>query len=444
MFKPSSKKDGSSPLLRPDADAVSLHSTHQDADFEHNGSASSSSNRHAAFPDVDDDAPELSLDNDDLPPLYSDVVNEGDQLENGALLQGQNQSQNGNVHAAPGANRFRYPSTAVGEPQKWRYDVALPASGNSADDDVQQLLQTVNRWAQIPPRPYVQLRGTHSQTVEKDGKKETREVVDFDVKVELTPYLYSDARAYQSWCTLRTPDDREKTRRGTVFRCQAPGMSGPPRLGDVEQLPANSADKPSLEDWCRRYCQDSSKLRAFQLERRMTGFDYKRVRSMMETLVGRTNYRGRLQVSFPVDEIGQVYYSEHRFNHWRLSRWIQALCVLSLMIIFTWPYLYFATKRYEVVTVDWPFSRTTPDGRKQYVSLSEEQWYNMWARAITSGVLGKRQATLDQEDLRRAEGAEPTFEPTGNTTVDGALGFVRAGIHAMNQVSRQMGWGGDC
>ncbi|CAK7265675.1 hypothetical protein SEPCBS57363_001703 [Sporothrix epigloea] len=440
MFKSTSKTNGSSPLLRPDADALSLHSTRQDSDFDRVGSTSSSNNRHPAFLDADDDDSELLLDNDDLPPLYSDVVNQGEPAD----AAGHPESQNVNARDPPNAGRFRYPSTIAGEPQKWRYDVALPLGGSTADEDVQKLVKTVQKWAKIPPRPYVQLRGTHFHTAEKDGKKETRETVDFDVKVELTPYLYSDARSYQSWCTLRTPDDGEKTRRGTVFRCQAPGLSGPPRLGDVEQSPARGADKPSLEDWCRRYCEDTSKLRTFQLERRMTGFDYKRVRSMMETLVSRTNYRGRLQVSFPVDEVGQVYYSEHRFNRWRLSRWIQALCVLTVMIVFTWPYLFFATKRYEVVTVDWPFSRSTAQGRKEYVSLSEEQWYNMWARAITNGVLGKQQRTLDQEDLRRAEGAEPTFVSTGNTTVDGALGLVRAGINAMNQVNRQLGWGGDC
>ncbi|CAK7269537.1 hypothetical protein SEPCBS119000_003618 [Sporothrix epigloea] len=444
MSKPNSKHDGSSPLLQPNTDAVSLHSMHSDGGSDQNGSANSSSNRHAAFPDVGDDAPELSLDNDDLPPLYSEVVNEGRQPEIAAPSQGQNQSQNVNVHAAPGASHFRYPATAAGVPYEWRYQVAKPAVGNSVDDNVQQLLQIVNGWAQIPPRSYVQLRGTHSQTVKEDGKKETREVVDFDVKVELTPYLYSDARTYQSWRTLRTSDNHEMTRRGTVFRCQAPEIGGSPRLSDEEQLPANGADKPSLEDWCRRYCQDTSKLRTFQLERRMVGFDCKRVRAMMETLVGRTNYRGQLQVSFPVYEFAHVYYSDHCINHWRLTHWIKVLCALTFMFIFTWPFLFFATKRYEVVTVDWPFARITADGRKQYVSLSEEQWYNMWARAITSAVLCRRQATLGQEDLRRAEAAEPTFEPTGNMTVDGALEYMRASIHAMNQVNQQMGWGGDC
>ncbi|CAK7206802.1 hypothetical protein SEUCBS139899_009608 [Sporothrix eucalyptigena] len=435
-------KPGSSPLLRPDPDAVSLHSTHADSGI---GSSISGSNRHAAFLDADDDAPELFLDGDDLPPLYSDVVNEEGEDGDSADEQAQApRGQQGSNASQPGLARFRYPTTAAGDPQKWRYDIA-PLGSGTVDDQVRNLVNIVKTWAQIPPRPFVQLRGTHNETVDNNkGKKENREIVDFDVKVELTPYLYSDVRTYRSWRELRTPDNRERRRRGTVFKRQAPEVSGPPRLEDTEQGAIADADsKPTLEDWCRRYCEDPSKLRAFQLERRMVGFDYKKVRSQMESLVRGTNYCGHLQVSFPVDEVGQVYYSAHKFNRWRLLKWVQALCILTLMIIFTWPYLFFTTKRYEVVTVDWPFSRTNAEGNKEYTSLSESQWYNMWARAISKAVLGKRQGTLDQEDLRQAEGAEPTFESTGNATVDGALGYVRAGINAMNQVNRQMGWGAD-
>ncbi|KIH87680.1 hypothetical protein SPBR_05027 [Sporothrix brasiliensis 5110] len=425
-------KPGSSPLLRPDGDAVSLHSTH--------GSSS-----HAAFLDADEDAPELFLDGDDMPPLYTDVVsgNVDDSAVN-AETEGSS-AAGGRSAGAPSNGRFRYPSYVEGEPQKWRYDI-----GHFGTEDPAQALATAaTHWAQAPPRPYVQLVGKHKQTVDHNGKKETRDVVDFDVKVELTPYLFSDAVTYKSWRTLRTPENRDKVRRGTVFRCQAPAASGPPRLPeDPESNAAVAADgdddKPTLEDWCRRYTEDPAKLRSFTLERRMVGFDYKKVQTQMESLVRRTNYRGHLAVTFPTDEVGLVMYSDHRFNRWRMMKWVQALCVLTLMVLFTWPYLFFATKSYEVVTVDWPFSRTTPEGRKEYVSLSEDQWYNMWARAITKAVLGKRQGTLDQDDLRQAEGAEPTFESTGNSTVDGALGFVRAGITAMNSVNRQLGWGGDC
>ncbi|CAK7221250.1 hypothetical protein SBRCBS47491_004464 [Sporothrix bragantina] len=457
----SSKKGGSSPLMRPDADAVSLHSTHADSGFGGSSSSAAASNRHAAFLDADDDAPELFLDSDDLPPLYTDVVNEdGEPAEDGLQAPGQVQGQ-GQVQRehqgqrasgpnnAPGMHRFMYPINAPSEPQKWRYDM-MPRLGNgSARDNARLLAHMVEEWAAIPPRPYVQLRGTHNQTVDKDGKKETREVVDFDLKVELTPYLYSDARTYESWREISSPANNSKARRGTVFKCKAPIATGPPRLTDDEEqqqaLSAGESDEtPNYKDWCQRYIEDPSKLRAFQLERRMTGFDYKRVRSMLETLVRRTNYHGGLQISFPTEEVGQVFYSDHRFNRWRVNKWIQALCVLTLTIIFTWPYLFFATKRYEVITVNWPFSRTDLEGQKDYVSLTEDQWYNMWARAINNAVLGKRQGTLDQEDLRQAEGSAPNFEPTGNTTVDGALGFVRAGINAMNQVNRQRGWGNNC
>ncbi|CAK7242363.1 MAG: hypothetical protein STHCBS139747_003851 [Sporothrix thermara] len=493
MFAPSNNKKGSSsPLLRPDSDALSLHSAHADSGFGGSGSGSGSGssrnfgNRNAAFFDTDDDAPELFLDdNDELPPLYSDVVNEDGALIDGgaqssqpaAIFQSQGQGQ-GQPQMGLRAN-FRTPVMYAGEPQKWRYEIMpriMPQSTRPArstqsgaaalDDDVRHFLDTVNIWARYPPRPYVQLRGTHSETVESDGKKKIREVVDFDVKVDLTPFLYHNTATYESWSTVQVATNRDKVRRGTIFRRQAPGMSGPPRLGDEEQAAAAAGtagddNNPTLEDWCRRFCEDPSRLRSFQLERRMTGFNHGRVRKMLERLVRSTNYRGGLQVTFPVDEVGHVFYNAHRFNEWRLSKWIRAFCVLTLMIIFTWPYLYFTTKRYEVVTVDWPFSRITVERGKEYVSLNEDQWYNLWARAIAKAVLAKRQGTLDQVDLRQAEGAEPTFgsaiesafgsaslgsalPSTGNSTVDGAVGVVRAGINAMNMINRQNGWGYNC
>ncbi len=113
------------------------------------------------------------------------------------------------------------------------------------------------------------------------------------------------------------------------------------------------------------------------------------------------------------------------------------------MIVFTWPYLFFRTTRFEVVVAEWPFSRPKENSGKEYVSLSEDQWYNIWARATKKAVLEKRQITLDQQDLFDAEGARPTFN-TGHEPVDSALGLLHAGINAMNEASHQLAWGGDC
>ena len=64
----------------------------------------------------------------------------------------------------------------------------------------------------------------------------------------------------------------------------------------------------------------------------------------------------------------------------------------------------------------------------------------MWGRAINRAVLEKRQGTLDQQDLIAADSPAPVF---GVAVVDGAMSFVRAGVGAMNEVNRQLGWGYD-
>ncbi|KAJ1324099.1 hypothetical protein MN608_10159 [Microdochium nivale] len=46
---------------------------------------------------------------------------------------------------------------------------------------------------------------------------------------------------------------------------------------------------------------------------------------------------------------------------------------------------------------------------KECVSISEEQWYNMWARTIWRAVLARRQGTLHQQDLAEAEQQAPAF-----------------------------------
>jgi hypothetical protein len=175
--------------------------------------------------------------------------------------------------------------------------------------------------------------------------------------------------------------------------------------------------------------------------RRVVGFDEEKVRQKLESLVRNTNYHGHLNITFPVKDQYVHVFNEAKINRWRLTTWIYWLCIFTLMFVFTWPYLFFRTKRFEVVSVDWSFSQLGQDGRKKYVSISEDQWYNLWGRAIHRAVLEKRQSTLDQQDLIAAEGAAPVF---GNAVVDGAMGVFRAGVSAMNEVNRQLGWGGDC
>jgi hypothetical protein len=114
------------------------------------------------------------------------------------------------------------------------------------------------------------------------------------------------------------------------------------------------------------------------------------------------------------------------------------LFYVSLLFIFTWPYLFFATKRWAVVKVDWAFSK-----KDAYATVSERRWFEIWKSCIKKAVLAKRQGLLTEEDLRIANAPEQEFR-SGHEGLDTAVGFLGAGLQAYNQVNRQLGWGGDC
>ncbi|TGJ79727.1 hypothetical protein E0Z10_g9041 [Xylaria hypoxylon] len=373
-------------------------------------------------PYVDDDAPEIDI--DDLPPNYSDAIESIESYEAAPML-------------SPGSatNDTIRPSDLDARVVIDQNSGAQAWVAKSVEDP--RRLETYTRQLSgIPPRPYMNLVGTHTETTkDSKGKNEKNTVTDFDVTVELTPYLFADAQYRKSWSQLRTVDNREKVHRGTI-RAKRQG-------GSNQSIEIGADVSPTLQEWCHRFAASPAGLKCFTFQRQMVGFDEEGVKHRLEGLVRGTNYRGHLRVQLITKDARIDFYNDAKINRWRLTPWIRWMFFLTLTFIFSWPYLIFRTKRWEVVVAEWPFSRTNESGNREYVSLSEDQWYNMWAQAICRAVLEKRQTLLDQSDLRRAHEANPAFN-TGDSNVDGALGLFRAGIHAMNEVNRQLGWGGDC
>jgi hypothetical protein len=380
-----------------DADAVSLHSQSRGRVFEN-------------------DVPELES---DMPPLYSDI--EPDTTANAPLL--------------PTILRPSY-LVELEDGQTGFYKVDANAGTEfliheSLDKNPSDLERQIRKSATKPPRPSVRVLGTHSQTVQEKGKSEKKTITDFDVSLDLTPYLFSDAASATSWTKLRTVENTEKTRRGTILRKRAPGVKR-----DIEV----TSPKPTLAEWCHRYCASHSSIKSFVLKREVSGFDQEKMREKLEPLVRGTNYRGKVTISFPVKDNSVVIYSDCKANRWRLTPWIVWVCYLSFLWLLTWPYLFFRTKRFEVAIADWPFSVIEYDGSQQYVSMSEDHIYNLWGRAISRAVLDKRQGTLGQEDLIASQTAPE--QPFGNA-LEGAPSFLRHGVNAITAVNRQLGWGGD-
>lgn len=400
----------SDPTNSQPADAVSLHSNPAQGE---------------AFPPYnEEDAAELNIVSiDDLPPVYDDAV----------------ASSSSEPLLAASAPATAAREDCISDIFPFRKDTNGPEYYVESRLEDPVVLEKHTRYlATLPPRPYIRVVGTHNERHKKsDNRTETRRVTDFDVRVEMTPYLYSDAQYRRSWSHLRTAENGEKTRRGTILKKRAKGAT--------QNIEVGGDPKPPLEEWCHRFCASHAGLKCFTLRREVTGFDFPEVRHRLIQLVQDTNYRGNLDVQWVTGDETVEMYNETHTNRWRLTTWIRTVCFFTLMFIFTWPWLFFRTRRWEVVVAEWPFSRIKDGSRSEieYVSLSEQQWYNMWARAIVKAVVERRQTTLDQADLRRAQLPEPSFD-SGNTTVNGAVGLFRAGLVAMNEVNRQLGWGGDC
>lgn len=347
---------------------------------------------------VDDDALELEI--DDLPPLYDDIVDPS-------------------AEAAP-----LRPQNPLGPPPEM---IIAPYSRDAGtgvenyldsrlDNDPELLERHIYHWAQSPPRQFIRLHGQHQQTEEdRDGKKETKWVTDFDVQVEITPYLFRDAVNYVSFKSVYCLEDDVKARRGTVFATKATRRNADPEGGHILR-------KPTLEEWCHRYCASHAGLKCFTIHRQVIGFDQVKIREKFLGLIRATNYRGQYDVTFPVKDEYIHIYNHCKTNRWRATPWIWWLCTLTLTFIFTWPYLFFMTKRWDVVKVHWPFRDIKGNG--EYASISEDQLYNLWARAVYRAVFERQQRVLDQRDLADAERAPLGFN---SDLVNDTTGIFRAG-----------------
>ncbi|KAF4336439.1 Increased recombination centers 6 [Fusarium beomiforme] len=200
------------------------------------------------------------------------------------------------------------------------------------DTDPQFLEQHISELAKEPPRPYVRIQGL--------DRKGSKDGVDFDIHIELTPLLYQEMATRRSWRRILAVNNFDKVRRGTASMTRAPGFggSGPPEEGT-----------PDVAQWCYRYCANKAGLKVFVLERRLTGWDFALVGSRLESLVRGTGYRGEVNITFPTTNARVEIYNRCLTNRWRLTRWIVLLFSFTFLWMFTWPWVSLRTKWYETV-----------------------------------------------------------------------------------------------
>jgi hypothetical protein len=188
----------------------------------------------------------------------------------------------------------------------------------------------------------------------------------------------------------------------------------------------------------------------------VTGFDEEYLKQRLEGLIRGTNYRGHISVTFPVENKNVDLYTSNRINQWRLTTWIRWVFYLTFLWIFSWPALFFATKRYAVVKAEWPWSTTDSQGIKQYTSISEEQWFEKWHVGIRRLVLDRYQCEASEEVLRGviARDEDPPMPGsirTGHEGVDSTVNLLAQGFQVARTLSNggnmgrgmQGGWGYD-
>jgi hypothetical protein len=122
------------------------------------------------------------------------------------------------------------------------------------DTDPDYLAKAVQQWAAVPPIKLVSIKGTHTHT-RSTGKNKTEKetIVDFDLRLRLTEYLFTHP-GRSAWRELQLVDNAAKAHRGTVFK-----VKGERIAADLEQC------KPTLKEWCHRYCANHSKVKTFVL-----------------------------------------------------------------------------------------------------------------------------------------------------------------------------------
>lgn len=310
------------------------------------------------------------------------------------------------------------------------------------------------------PKPMIRLIGSHMETRQRDKKEEKERVTDFDINVPLHALLE------RSWKRSKTVESTQKTYRGGIAKRVDPRMNAHPEAAEMA---------PSLKEWCHRFCASSASTKTFTISRNVTGIDQSLLTQQMTEVIRRTNYRGNINITYPVRYRRTVFMSDHWINRYRHNNFIWWTCVILQLWIFTWPLLWFMTKRWEVYSVEWPCEiyksadqlwyisyKTAPhraiDGQTPNMDnvrparMSELGLVQQWELAVQIAAEGKKRGDLTDADRETARAIEErSRQRRADNTIIQDSGFLAAAsgvLGGVQDIMRQSqtlrGWGGDC
>lgn len=197
-----------------------------------------------------------------------------------------------------------------------------------------------------------------------------------------------------------------------------------------------------------------------------------------------TNYRGRVSITFPLEDRATIVMSDHPINRYRTNKLIWWICVISQLWIITWPLLWLMTKHWEVLNVYWPCrifeddARGWPNSDEEHAEvihegirpedwdvrrerdvrlaiMSEMAWLEDWRRAIMRAAEDRRRGMLHIVDKNAAQAAEQrNIERAWETQqrlitssqsgiIGAAAGLMRGASDVLRDSRLAQGWGGD-
>lgn len=325
-------------VYRDDPDAVSMHTTRSDYEYDDVPELPSYSDSEAAATSTS--AQTIDIDQQPLLDTYASIPTNNNS----------------------GWLRYSRNKLVTGHTTTIRMDERL--------NDPEELHNYITKCLQLlPPKMYVRVHGHHNETVCRNNKKETNKVVDFDFRFSMADFLPTSPQD-QGWQTSLAADS-DRAYRGSWRKTQVEGhkrqdaeASGDESQyineGGVQYFEFRSEsyrvdlDQRHLElmRWIREYCDSKAKLKLFRITREVTGLNTEYLRKEIEQKIRSTNYRGHISVTFPIEDKHVDIYNPHWANQWRIS-WVRYIFYLTFLWIFAWPILFFMTKCWEVYRVNW-------------------------------------------------------------------------------------------
>ncbi|EFY84833.1 hypothetical protein MAC_09119 [Metarhizium acridum CQMa 102] len=244
--------------------------------------------------------------------------------------------------------------------------ITLSSKAEYLSSNAAALVSLIRAQSTVPPKPQIHVRGSRGRRI------------DFDIKLNLM--------------TLLVPDDERL--RMDYIRCVGQGELA--HRGGVRPDVLPEVGEGELEEWCRRFVQDTATVKTFSLDRVIANLDVGWIEGQLRSLIATLKYRGAVDVTFLVTHSRVLVQNPDRVNQFFTN-------VTSL---------FSGKNKYEVIKSVWPFA-TTKNGEpgRRCIVQSEEVWWKEWKDPIRYAISQKRQGWVTVEDK-----LEAVMEGKGNQT----------------------------